>query len=274
MMTGDPVVSATLNADAAFAGGATEAASAYQWFHADKPGGVPLSRERTYTLTYDDLGHEVVVHVTPITPGGATGELKRAHTNHPIAISAEVKDKLQEWYQLSQKSFPGCLEGDKEWTILFTQKNLKLRDKKGTQAKSDPKDGYTTVAIELSPTNARGFSLSIGGKKGTSAQHHLLAPNAIVRDLIALTYAVFAHPTTLESIPVVATSSPSLLANAVGVLTTSRGGGGESPASSVTAENPNLAEVDDASSKSGKSASSKLASAGRKLSFARAGKKK
>ena len=67
------------------------------------------------------------------------------------------------------------------------------------------------------------------------------------------------------------------LANAVGVLHTSHKAG-DSPASSVTGENPSLADVDDASSKASGSAKGssgkKLASAGRMLSFGRAPKSK
>ena len=73
-------------------------------------------------------------------------------------------------------------------------------------------------------TNALGFTLSIGGKKGTTSTS-MNAPNTLVRDLIKLTSAVFANPASLDRLPVVATSTPSLLANAMGVLTTSRGGG-------------------------------------------------
>ena len=111
-----------------------------------------------------------------------------------------------------------------------------------------------------------------------------------MRDLIALVLEAFKSPSSLDSLPVVPTSSESssLHLSAIGreaLNTTATPGGGNSPASSITSEQQSLADVEEpaavarpssnvGATKSKIGGASALAAAGRKLSFTRAPKKK
>ena len=78
--------------------------------------------------------------------------------------------------------------------------------------------------------------------------HTSLGATWQVRDLLALVLEAFKDPGSLDRVHVVPTSSnaSSLHLSAVGSLSTPRGNGGESPASSITSEQPALADVEDA----------------------------
>ena len=230
-----------------------------------------LSAKTTYVVAADDLGHELIVRVTPVSASNEVGDPLRAAASAPVAIPGNVHALLKGWHEIGQKAFTNCAEGDKERQVLFTHDKLKLRDRAGkTIAKSD---SYQNVAVRMRSGDTTGFTLAIGNKKGVQ-EFELHAP-AGVRDLISLVLSVFADPPSLERMPVApasaATGTSSLHLSAVGSLNAPKvEGGGSSPASSMTSEQQSLADLEETSQKKKMT----LAAAGKRLSFPIRSKKK
>ena len=278
VVAGDAVVGSTLTAQASFLD-ADESMCQYAWYRGSSSQPLATGRQ-TYTVSADDLAHELVVRVTPVASSGAVGDPLRASPSHPIALPLWLRDRLREWLGLGQKGFTNCAEGDKERHVLFRGKGLKVQDKGGkTLAKSD---GYNGVAVRLDVDNSNGFTLTIVGKRAAIFTFHLTAP-AGVRDLVLLVLRAFTDSSALDQFPVVPTNaaSSSLHLSAIGsIMTPKEGGGGPSPASSITSEQQSLADVEEsgtvgaASSSTLQRKSSSLAAAGRRLSFTRGAKKK
>ena len=238
VVSGDAVVGATLTAEASFTD-AEASTSKYSWYRGTST--QPLAEGMKYTVTVDDLSHELVVGVTPVHPSGARGPPMRASPSHPIALPGNWHSALKEWVDMGQRTFNNVTEGDKERQVLFRKDKLKVLDKAGKRlAKSD---NYKGVKVTLDPDSPTNFSLTLNPKK---APLKLSAPGD-VRDLIALTLSGFADPASLDALPVVATSAASSLhLSAAGSVSTR---GGDSPASSQTSEQPSLADVDETAAK-------------------------
>lgn len=257
VVSGDPLVGATLVAQASFID-AAEASSAFVWHRSTQPGHT-LSRTASYLVTSDDLGQELVVHVTPVSDTGEIGDPMRASPSSPIALPGNVHSWLREWVEMGQRAFPNCKEGDKERQVHFTHEKIKLKDKSGkTLAKSD---GYAAVSVRLDAESPASFTLSIGGRRGVH-EFVLTAPQG-TRDLIALTLMSFTDVASLERMPVLATSASSHLSS-IGSLALSAPQ--ISPNSSRTSEQVSLADVDEAVRGAGTSdRRSRISAAGRKV---------
>ena len=275
VIAGEPIIGVTLTAQAAFLE-ADETASRYEWFRGES---TLLGREKKYGVTSDDLGHELTVRVTPVSTSGAVGDPLRATASAPVAIPGNVHGLLREWHDLGQKGFTNCSEGGQDRQVLFAHKKIKLQDKSGKTINKS--DGFANVAVRFHAGNQTGFTLTIGSRRGM-ASYELNAPPG-VRDLISLVLQVFADPTSLERMPVAptsgATGTSSLHLSAVGSLN-QHVQGGTSPSSSITSEQPSLADVEEGSSKTAGAGASKLkgaismATAGKRLSFPVRSKKK
>jgi len=277
VILGDAVVGLKLTAKAEFLGCDASTAQ-FSWHRGGAVAKLLLSGSSTYMPNVDDLGHDILVRVTPIAASGKVGEAKGASTNE-VALPADVKQKVQNWYDIKQHTFNNLLEGEKERQLLLHIDKVKLQDSKGsTQVKSA---SWAGVTMQLDPNDTLGFTLTIPDKKGKASSVALRCRQEGVRDLVALTLRCFANPASLQNVPIAtpsASQASALHLAAAGQITSSKHeGGGQSPASSATTEQQSLADVEErpgqlpsAAARAAPSSNNKVKS---KFSFSRASKK-
>ena len=98
----------------------------------------------------------MAVEVTPISADGSEGAAVRAEST-PISLSADVHRALRSYIDRGECPFAGCIDGERERTLLFTRDKLKVRDGKSTAFK----DNYQSTQLALSPADAAAFELAM-----------------------------------------------------------------------------------------------------------------
>jgi hypothetical protein len=124
----------------------------YSWY---RGGALVLEGQPFYVPTFDDIGHDLEVRVTPVGkfPDGQArvGEAKSGSSSSPIALPDDVQKMVVGWVEIGQRRFEGLLELDKgsekDRQLLFEKQKVKLRDGKGTTL-SKP-DDYKGVSIKF-----------------------------------------------------------------------------------------------------------------------------
>lgn len=250
VVAGDAVVGARLTAQVDFIG-CDSSKCQYSWY---RGGALVHEGQPFYVPTFDDIGHDLEVRVTPVGkfPDGQArvGEAKSGSSSSPIALPDDVQKMVVGWVEIGQRRFEGLLELDKgsekDRQLLFEKQKVKLRDGKGTTL-SKP-DDYKGVSIKFDK-DPRTFTLIISLRKGSPTSHMLKCKDSGMRDLIAMTLKAFTNLSQFQSMPI---STPSGSPNsalhlaAAGQITGAKPeGGGGSPASSMTSEQQSLADVDD-----------------------------
>ena len=155
---GGPAVTAlSLGGDATLGGtllamptldGADLADCVFAWFRGATL--LPYADASALPLSVEDVGQVMAVEVTPISADGSEGAAVRAEST-PISLSADVHRALRSYIDRGECPFAGCIDGERERTLLFTRDKLKVRDGKSTAFK----DNYQATQLALSPGRRR-----------------------------------------------------------------------------------------------------------------------
>ena len=193
---GGPAVTAlSLGGDATLGGtllamptldGADLADCVFAWFRGATL--LPYADASALPLSVEDVGQVMAVEVTPISADGSEGAAVRAEST-PISLSADVHRALRSYIDRGECPFAGCIDGERERTLLFTRDKLKVRDGKSTAFK----DNYQATQLALSPADAAAFELAMpSAAKKAGGLLRLRVESAARRDMLYLTYRSFA----------------------------------------------------------------------------------